>query len=61
MNLGETLDVGSDTRSGVDDNDYKLPFRFTGRIDKVTFKLGPQQLRAEDEKEKQTAIANAND
>jgi arylsulfatase len=61
MNLGETLDVGSDTRSGVDDNDYKLPFRFTGKIDKVTFKLGPQQLRAEDEKAKQTAIANAND
>jgi arylsulfatase len=43
MNLGESLDVGSDTRTGVTD-DYKLPFTFTGRIDKVVYKIGPPQL-----------------
>ena len=43
----ETLDIGVDTRTGVDDADYALPFRFTGEIGKVTFKIGPQQLYAE--------------
>jgi arylsulfatase len=35
----ETFDVGMDTRTGVDDNDYQPPFRFTGTIDKLTVKL----------------------
>jgi len=38
--MDETFDIGSDTRTGVDDNDYQVPFRFTGEIGKVTFKLG---------------------
>lgn len=46
---------------GVDDNDYNVPFRFTAKIDKVTIKLGPEQLKADDHKAKQEAIANAND
>jgi hypothetical protein len=44
----ETFDVGVDTRTGVDDNDYQPPFRFTGKIDKLTVKLVP--LKAADEK-----------
>jgi arylsulfatase len=44
----ETFDVGVDTRTGVDDNDYQPPFRFTGKIDKLTVKLVP--LNAADEK-----------
>ena len=43
MAIDETFDVGSDTRTAVND-DYKLPFRFTGTIDKLTFNLGPEQL-----------------
>ena len=43
MAIDETFDIGSDTRTGVDDS-YELPFRFTGTIDKLTFKLGPEQL-----------------
>ena len=31
-----------DTRTPVDDS-YKLPFRFTGTIDKLTFNLGPSR------------------
>lgn len=61
MNLGETFDVGVDTRTGVDDKDYKLPFRFTGKIDKLTIKLGPEQLTGDEQRAKQQAIANAND
>jgi len=44
----ETFDVGVDTRARVDDNDYQPPFRFTGKIDKLTVKLVP--LKAADER-----------
>jgi arylsulfatase A-like enzyme len=59
MSIDETFDVGLDTRTGVDDS-YKLPFRFTGTIDKLTIKLGPSQLSAEDQKVKAEAIARVN-
>jgi len=47
-----------DTRTGVDDS-YTLPFRFTGTIDKLTFKLGPSQLSAEEQKAAANAIAKS--
>jgi arylsulfatase len=34
--------VGVDTRMGVDDNDYLPPFRFTGKLAKLTIKLEKQ-------------------
>jgi arylsulfatase len=37
----ETFDVGVDTRTPVDDIDYQPPFRFTGKLDKLTVKLFP--------------------
>src|SRR5438552_1938213 len=43
MSIDETFDIGSDTRTGVDDS-YKLPFHFTGTIDKLSYKLGPEQM-----------------
>jgi arylsulfatase A-like enzyme len=39
--VDETFDVGVDTRMGVDDNDYQPPFRFTGKLAKLTIKLEP--------------------
>ena len=60
MTIDETFDIGVDTRTGVDDS-YKLPFKFTGTIDKLTFKLGPSQLTEADEKAKAEAYANIND
>ena len=41
MTIDESLDVGVDTRTGVDDKDYQVPFRFTGKLGKVKFKLIP--------------------
>ena len=38
LTIDETLDIGSDTRTPVDDADYQMPFRFTGTINKVSFK-----------------------
>ena len=60
MTIDETFDVGIDTRTGVDDS-YKLPFKFTGTIDKLTFKLGPSQLAEADQKAQAEAYANVND
>ncbi|MBR9801487.1 arylsulfatase, partial [bacterium] len=39
LTIDESLDIGVDTRSPVDDNDYQLPFTFEGTIDKVEFEL----------------------
>ena len=41
----ETFDVGEDTRTGVAMLEYRydVPFKFTGKIDKLTFKLEPDQ------------------
>jgi arylsulfatase A-like enzyme len=60
MALDETFDIGSDTRTGIDDS-YELPFRFTGTIDKLTFKLGPSQMTAEEKQAAADAIKKATD
>jgi arylsulfatase len=57
----ETFDVGSDTRTPVNDQDYQVPFRFNGTINKLTFTLGPIQLAEEDQRKTQEAVANARD
>jgi len=60
VTLDETFDVGMDSYTAVDDS-YKLPFRFTGTIDKLTFKLGPEQLTADDRAAMERALAQAHD
>jgi arylsulfatase A-like enzyme len=60
MAIDETFDIGSDTRTGVDDS-YKLPFRFNGTINKVTFNLGREQLSAEDREVVKRALASVHD
>ena len=60
VSMDESFDVGVDTRHGIDDNDYQPPFRFTGKLDKLTIKL--QELTAAEErllKEKAQAAKNA--
>jgi arylsulfatase A-like enzyme len=60
MCIDETFDIGLDTRTPVDFS-YDVPFHFTGAIDKLTYKLGPSQLSAEDQKKVQDAVAKVND
>ena len=51
----ETFNVGIDTGTSVDDQDYQVPFPFTGKIDKLTVKLGPSEISiAEKEKIEKT-------
>jgi arylsulfatase len=40
----ETFDVGSDTGTPVDDKDYACPFKFTGKLEKLTVIIGPSQF-----------------
>ena len=49
----ETFDIGHDTRTGVAmlEHRYDVPFKFTGKINKVTFNVGQEQLTAEDHKQ----------
>jgi arylsulfatase len=43
VTIDETFDVGVDTRTPVEE-DYKVPFRFNGKLAKLTVKIGPPQL-----------------
>ncbi|MGO1079359.1 arylsulfatase [Inquilinus sp. CA228] len=43
MPLGETFDIGADTRTPVADEDYQPPFRFSGRLVELTFGLRPME------------------
>ena len=47
----ENLDVGSDTGTPVDDNDYQVPFKFTGKIGKIALTIDRPKLTPEDKKE----------
>ncbi|MEW6352395.1 MAG: arylsulfatase [Thermodesulfobacteriota bacterium] len=46
----ENLDVGADTGTPVDDKDYQVPFRFTGKLNKITLTIDRPKLTPEDEK-----------
>jgi arylsulfatase len=48
----ETFDVGQDTRTGVAMIEYRYdpPFKFTGKINKLTFKLEPEAMAAPESK-----------
>jgi arylsulfatase len=59
----ETFDVGSDTRTGVALVEYRYdsPFKFTGTIDKLTFKLAADPVRAEQHEPTSKTVARARD
>jgi arylsulfatase len=54
----ENLDVGSDTGTPVDDDDYQVPFKFTGKINKITLTIDRPQLSPADIQKLQAATRN---
>jgi arylsulfatase len=46
----ESFDIGSDTLTGVNDEDYKPPFPLTAKLNKLTVKVDRPKLSPEDEK-----------
>ena len=57
----ETFDIGSDTGTPVDDKDYQVPFKFTGKINKLTVSVEPPKLTPEDIEKLRSAAASAAD
>ena len=57
----ETFDIGSDTGTPVDDQDYRVPFAFTGKIDKLTFAIEPPKLTPDDQKKLEATYRAAQD
>ena len=51
----ENLDIGSDTGTPVNDADYKVPFKFTGKINKITLTIDRPRLSPEDIKKLEAA------
>ena len=54
----ESFDIGSDTETGVNDADYKPPFTFTGKLNKLTIKLDRPELSPADIQKLQAAQRN---
>jgi len=54
----ESMDIGSDTLTGVNDADYAPPFTFTGKINKITLAIDRPQLTPEEIKKLQEAQRN---
>jgi arylsulfatase len=61
MPLDQTFGFGSAGDTPVDDRDYQIPFKFTGKIDKLTIALAPPKLTPEDEKKLEGAYRAAQD
>ena len=59
MTIDESFDVGVDTRTGVDDNDYQPPFRFTGKLVKLTIALKPGPTSADDQEQFDEGVQRA--
>ena len=59
MQWCESFDVGADTGSPVSDQDYQTPFRFTGKLNKLTLTIDRPKLSEEDIK-KLEQMAHAN-
>jgi hypothetical protein len=57
----ETFDIGADTGTPVDDRDYKLPFKFTGKLNRLTIALDRPKLTEADEKRLIEASQRASD
>jgi arylsulfatase len=57
----ESFDIGSDTLTGVNDQDYKPPFPLTAKLNKLTINVDRPQLTPEDIKKLENAQAEALD
>jgi hypothetical protein len=59
VSFDETLDIGEDTGTPVSE-DYKVPFKFSGKLNRVLIRLSDEKLSAEDEEQIRRAKAAIN-
>lgn len=57
----EALDIGSDTGTPVDDNDYSTPFTFTGTLNRISLNIDRPKLSPDDIKRLEAAARAAGD
>jgi hypothetical protein len=57
----ESLDIGSDTGTSVNDDDYSTPFVFTGKLNTITLNIDRPKLSPEDIKRLEEAARAAGD
>jgi hypothetical protein len=61
MQWDENFDIGADTGTPVDDRDYQVPFRFNGRLNKLTLSIDRPKLTPEEEEKLKVTQAIARD
>jgi arylsulfatase A-like enzyme len=61
LQFDESFDIGCDTLTGVDDEDYQVPFPLTAKLNKLTIKIDRPQLSAADIEKLKEAQARAAD
>jgi arylsulfatase len=54
----ESFDIGSDSGTPVNDQDYQCPFPFTGKLHKLTVKMDRPELSPEDIQKLESAMRN---
>jgi hypothetical protein len=59
--LDQSFDIGLSGPAPVDDHDYKVPFNFTGKINRVTIALDPPKLTPDDVEKLKAAQRAAQD
>ena len=50
MQWDENFDIGADTGTSVNDKDYQVPFRFTGKLNKLSLTIDRPKITPEDAK-----------
>lgn len=61
LESSETFDVGSDTGTGVADMDYQPPFPISGKLNKLTIRLGQSGISPAEQKEAKEKVAAMQD
>jgi arylsulfatase len=59
--LDQAFAIGLSGPTPVDDRDYKVPFNFTGKINRLTIALDPPKLTPDDVKKLEDASRAAQD
>jgi hypothetical protein len=60
-NLDDTFAIATSSDTPLDDRDYKVPFPFTGKINKITVAVEEPKLTPEDKKKLEDAQRAAHD
>jgi hypothetical protein len=58
MQWDETFDIGADTGTPVDDKDYQVPFRLTGKLNKLSLTIDRPKLSPADRQKLKEAQRN---